>query len=114
MRLSGRFTLTAGLRYSYAQAMKEARNNFGGLGTTIRATTCLRSRNPVTGAGPNMRERWVDPDWNNFAPRVGVAYLLNNKTTIRAGAGIYYSIIPNISPISPATGLLVSPKRLDR
>ena len=33
----------------------------------------------------------MDPSWNNFAPRLGLAFLLNNKTTIRAGAGIYYS-----------------------
>ncbi|MBC8164776.1 MAG: carboxypeptidase regulatory-like domain-containing protein, partial [Bryobacteraceae bacterium] len=29
-------------------------------------------------------------DWNDFAPRVGIAYQLNNKTVIRTGAGIYY------------------------
>ncbi|MBI3696990.1 MAG: carboxypeptidase regulatory-like domain-containing protein [Acidobacteria bacterium] len=29
-------------------------------------------------------------DLNDFAPRLGVAYSLNNKTVIRTGAGIYY------------------------
>ena len=29
-------------------------------------------------------------DWNDFAPRVGLAYQLNPKTVIRSGAGIYY------------------------
>lgn len=33
----------------------------------------------------------MDPDWNNFSPRIGIAYLLGQITTIRAGAGIYYS-----------------------
>lgn len=90
MRLNSRLTLTAGLRYSYVQAMKEARNAFSGL-DYLTGNYLLAIKNPVTGAGPNLRERWVDPDWNNFAPRLGLAYLLNNKTTIRAGAGIFYS-----------------------
>jgi hypothetical protein len=29
-------------------------------------------------------------DWNNFAPRLGIAYKLNEKTVIRTGAGIFY------------------------
>ena len=29
-------------------------------------------------------------DWNDFAPRVGIAYQLNDKTVLRSGAGIYY------------------------
>jgi hypothetical protein len=31
----------------------------------------------------------VNPDKNNFAPRVGVAYKLNDKTVLRAGYGLY-------------------------
>jgi hypothetical protein len=90
IRLTNRLTITAGLRYSYVQAMKEARNAFSGL-DYYTGNYLLAVKNPVTGAGPNMRERWVDPDWNNFAPRLGLAYLINNKTSIRAGVGMYYS-----------------------
>lgn len=89
-RLHSRFTITLGLRYSYVQALKEARNAFSGLdyGT---GNYLVAGPNPVTGTAPNVRERWVDPDWNNFAPRIGLAWLATPKTTIRAGAGIYYS-----------------------
>jgi carboxypeptidase family protein len=90
MRLSKKLTITAGLRYSYVQAMKEARNAYSGL-DYFTGNYLMAVPNPTTGAGPNLRERWVDPDWNNFAPRLGIAYLLNEKTTIRVGAGIYYS-----------------------
>jgi hypothetical protein len=31
-------------------------------------------------------------DWKNFQPRFGFAYALNNKTSIRAGYGIFYSV----------------------
>ena len=29
-------------------------------------------------------------DWNDWAPRIGAAYQLNDKTVIRTGAGLYY------------------------
>ncbi len=32
-----------------------------------------------------------DNDFNNFAPRLGFAYRLNNKTVVRAGAGLIYA-----------------------
>jgi hypothetical protein len=32
----------------------------------------------------------IQPDHNNWGPRAGVAYSLNSKTVIRAGAGLYY------------------------
>jgi hypothetical protein len=33
----------------------------------------------------------IAPDNNNFAPRLGFAWQLNDKTVVRSGAGIYYS-----------------------
>ena len=30
-------------------------------------------------------------DWNNFGPRIGLAYTLNDKTVLRAGYGIFYA-----------------------
>jgi hypothetical protein len=34
----------------------------------------------------------IDTDWNNFGPRLGFNYLLNEKTAIRGGFGIFYSL----------------------
>jgi hypothetical protein len=31
------------------------------------------------------------PDYNNWAPRLGIAYSLNSKTVIRVGGGIFYA-----------------------
>lgn len=31
-----------------------------------------------------------DPDLNNFAPRLGIAYRINDRTVVRAGAGIFF------------------------
>ena len=40
-----------------------------------------------------MRASVVDPDFNNFAPRVGISYSPSflKRTVIRAGGGTYYS-----------------------
>jgi len=34
--------------------------------------------------------RLYNTDWTNIAPRVGVAWLITEKTVLRAGAGVYY------------------------
>ena len=39
------------------------------------------------GYGKNLMQN----DWNDFAPRVGLAYQVNSKTVIRAGFGMYYN-----------------------
>jgi hypothetical protein len=34
----------------------------------------------------------IDGDWNNFQPRVGIAWRLSDKWVIRAGAGLYFDL----------------------
>ena len=46
--------------------------------------------NPVTGEPPNARRGIVEPDYNNIAPRFGVAYRLGESSTIRGGYGVFY------------------------
>ncbi len=38
----------------------------------------------------NGRDCGCQQDWNNFAPRLGLAYRLTNSTVIRTGFGIFY------------------------
>ncbi|MGH9664625.1 MAG: TonB-dependent receptor domain-containing protein, partial [Bryobacteraceae bacterium] len=38
-----------------------------------------------------------DRDWNNFAPRVGLAYQILPKTVVRSGFGVYYGEPDSIS-----------------
>lgn len=77
-------TLNFGLRYEYAPSPTE-KDNKSLVFSPELARTVL--------AGQGVRRSIVDPDWNNFAPRVGFAYrprFLKN-TVLRGGAGIYYS-----------------------
>ena len=53
----------------------------------------------------------VDPDKNNFAPRVGIVYKLNDSTVLRGGYGIFYNLFDRIGSedqiaLNPGTGLV--------
>jgi hypothetical protein len=89
-RLARKLTITAGLGYDYFQAMKDQGDLYAGL-DILTGNYLVAAKNPITNAPPNVRQRWVDPDWHNFAPRLGIAYLLGDRTTLRAGGGIFYS-----------------------
>ena len=83
IRLNDKVTLNAGLRYEYATPMWEANNlltNFDPVSKTmIRATD-----------GSISDRALVDPDRNNFGPRLGFAYTPMSKTVVRGGWGISY------------------------
>jgi hypothetical protein len=40
---------------------------------------------------PDPGFKFINPNHKNFAPRIGLAYRLTDKTVIRAGYGIYYN-----------------------
>jgi hypothetical protein len=83
LRLNDRLTLNAGVRYEYATPMWEANNrltNFDPATRTMIAAT----------DGSIADRALVNPDRNNFAPRLGAAYALNPKTVLRGGWGTSY------------------------
>ena len=89
-KVNSKLTLNLGLRYDYTQWPRHRDNKLGSFdletGKYLWATT-----NPITGEAANTFPTVIHPDKNNFAPRVGIAYLLNNKTTVRAGYGWFYN-----------------------
>ena len=89
IRLNDRLTLNVGLRYEYATPMWEANNvltNFDpGTNTMIRATD-----------GSIADRALVDPDRNNFGPRLGFAYTVVPRTVVRGGWGTSYVHINRI------------------
>jgi outer membrane receptor protein involved in Fe transport len=77
---SSRLTLNLGLRYDYYGLVQEKHGNFTNF-------------NPLTGADILVGQgRLYQPDYNNAAPRVSVAWDVtgHQKTVIRAGFGIFY------------------------
>jgi len=86
-----RLSVSYGLRYEFNTPPRET-------GDRIERTFNSPDLNLVPGLRDfiNGRERIFDADYNNFAPRVGLAYLLNRggqATILRAGYGIFYDQI---------------------
>jgi len=89
-RAASNFSLTFGLRYEFNTPVKEVDNLIEQTFTDPRL-----SFTPGLSAFIAGRTRIYDPDYNNFAPRVGMAYSENffgkNRISVfRAGYGIFY------------------------
>jgi len=83
IKISPRLTLNLGIRYEYTQPMKDEQNGLN--------TFDLEVGRVVRAFDREIRPGIIDPDFNNFAPRVGLAYRpWGDKTVIRAAWGIFY------------------------
>jgi hypothetical protein len=89
-KVSPKLTLNVGLRYEYTQWPRHRDNKLGSFDIAARKYIWA-AQNPITGEPPNTIPTVVPPDKNNFAPRFGFAYLLNNKTTLRGGFGVFFN-----------------------
>ena len=89
-KVNSRLSLNLGIRYDFMTPALEANNaqtNFipTGTGSLIFAKD-----------GSLADRGLVNPDRNNFAPRVGVAYKLDDKTVLRGGWGIFYNLFDRV------------------
>ncbi len=93
-KVNPKLTLNLGLRYEWSTPYTERHNleqfsdfsassgvNVPGVGT-VRGTTVFASGS----------QRSLPVDRNNWAPRVGFAYQVNDRTVVRGGAGVYYGM----------------------
>jgi len=90
IKVGDKLTLNLGLRWEYNQWPHHIRGRLSGFDSLTRQLFWA-STNPVTGQGPNVRPEIADPRYRNFAPRIGLAYRLSNKTVIRSAFGIFYN-----------------------
>ena len=82
-KVTDKLVLNYGLRWEYQAPYVEANNN--------EANFDLASGDIlVAGRGGNSRSL-INSRFNDFAPRFGFSYLLNNKTVVRGGYGLFYS-----------------------
>ena len=88
-KITPKLTLNMGLRYDLIEYPKHRDDLLASIDIDT-GEFLWDGVNPVTGEPPNARRGIVEPDYNNFAPRLGVAYRLGEKSTIRAGYGVFY------------------------
>ncbi|MEO8070472.1 MAG: hypothetical protein ABI652_03650, partial [Acidobacteriota bacterium] len=100
-RWKARWTINYGLQYDYYAPFTEAHGrmvnldvapNFSAVAPVCGVDAgCPAGEDgvgPFTGAFP---AGLVNPDWNNVAPRVGLAWRANNRSVIRFGYGLTYN-----------------------
>jgi hypothetical protein len=83
-RASSRLTLNLGLRYEYASPQWEADNILSNYDPVARRMV------PATD-GSLYDRALIRPDRNNFGPRLGYAFTINDNTVSRGGYGISYT-----------------------
>lgn len=82
-KVNQKLTLNLGVRYEFATPQYEERNRLTNFDPATRKLIFASS-------GSLYNRALVDPDRNNWAPRLGLAYSLTPRTVIRAGYGVSY------------------------
>ena len=88
-------TLNLGLRWEYGSPYSEQHNNisnFDPVSQTVLTLTPGASGTGITpySGGGVYGSTLVNPDLNDFGPRVGFAYAADSKTAIRGGFGVSF------------------------
>lgn len=97
IRLNSKLTLNIGMRWERETGLIDTNDNLiVGFNRTelnsISAASGVPTPGAVMFAGQNGNKRSTgNPDMNKLSPRIGVAYQLNAKTTIRGGYGIFWA-----------------------
>ncbi|HWB16637.1 MAG TPA: carboxypeptidase regulatory-like domain-containing protein [Vicinamibacterales bacterium] len=83
IRAGDRLTVNAGVRYEYATPIWDAENHLTNYDPTTNTI--------VAASNGSIADRaLVNPDRNNFGPRLGLAYGLGPGTVLRGGWGVSY------------------------
>jgi Carboxypeptidase regulatory-like domain/TonB dependent receptor len=107
-----RLTLNLGLRYELFTTIKEADNHqstfdfssaslIAPSGQSTPLTPTLGTELAIQNTGTRGL---INPDLNNFAPRVGLAYQISDKLVLRSGYGIFYGGQENGPFSNPSPG----------
>ena len=93
-RVTDRLTINLGLRYELSLPWVDKYDKISNLDvdTDLRQPAFV---SPGERGDGRFRRALVKTDSNNFAPRVGFAYRLGEKTVLRGGGGLFYANIMN-------------------
>jgi hypothetical protein len=107
-KVSRRLTFNYGLRYEVQEGRTERYNHlnyfdFDAVSPLGAAAGMPNLRGGLRFLGADDRNLW-NTTYNNFAPRVGLAYKITDRFVARAGYGIFYLKNVNTGPTSSNTG----------
>jgi hypothetical protein len=94
-RIFSSLSVNLGLRYEYNGPFTETDNRIANLAVSFNPASVTAFQVLAGQAGTNagtFPASLVQPDRNNFAPRLGLAWRLKKQTVVRAGYGINYNL----------------------
>ena len=111
-RVMPRLTLNLGLRYEFFSTIKEAHDQEATFDYASQSLIVPKGQDqeltPIIGASipivRNGTRGLINPDRNNFAPRVGLAFQITDKLVLRSGYGIFYGGQENGPYSNPSPG----------
>ena len=83
-RATPKLTINAGLRWEFATPIWDRDNYWSNFDP--KTNTLVRAK-----SGSLYDRSLVNPDYSNWGPRIGAAYSIDSKTSIRGGYGISYT-----------------------
>jgi outer membrane receptor protein involved in Fe transport len=84
-KVSDSLTLNIGLRYDFTTPSLEADNRMANFNPDGRGSLVFASDGSISDRA------LVNPDKNNFAPRIGAIYKFTDRTILRGGYGVFYN-----------------------
>jgi hypothetical protein len=107
-RVGKRLTISPGLRYDIQKPATERFNRFNNfyydVANPFGQQTGMSLKGGLVYLDSNNRYSW-DPDYRDFAPRMGVSYKVTGRIVVRAGYGIFY---PTVLGSGDSTGYSAS------
>jgi len=93
-KVSSKLTLNLGLRYEFSTPYTDRFNRLQIADFTADSGVSVAGLGAIHGVDTFVSgdKRRSNSDYNNFGPRLGLAYQLTPKTVLRAGVGLYYGV----------------------
>ena len=89
-KVNSKLSLNLGLRYDWITPALEANNNQTNFDPSGGGSLVFAKDGSLEDRG------LVKPDNNNFAPRLGVVYRLDDRTVLRGGYGVFYNLFDRV------------------
>jgi hypothetical protein len=122
-RITRKLTVNAGLRYDFDIPRTDRFNRLNWFDPEAPSPIADKMKtaypNGLKGVMKFVDDKTKSPfdgDYNNFQPRIGLAYAFNNKTSVRAAYGIFYTVSRHTikGEVGSAFGLIDTPIQWSR